>query len=551
MNVALPSLFSREVLWLSAAAVAVGLVVAWILRGAPPGQSATAEDDAEAPRSGYRDRMVAGVVTGLLLIAGGGYLALSRGILVSVPVFALGFGLVIFLVVRNHRYRHASPTLRRTIDFSTAVLNAALLAGILIVGNVIAFRYGNHPLDMTREGSYTLSSETTAVLQNLDRPVKFTLFFGQGRNASRQRDRVQQLLEAYKAANPEWIQLDSLNPYNDVTRFEELAKRVPELELLQGGGVVIEYGTGEGAPHAVVRNQDLFLLLRLDPAHQTSDRYTTAFSGEDEITTALMRMKEGRQTKVAFTVGHGEPSTADLNPRGRGIGNWKARLNKIGCEVIELNLLSDQVPQDLALLIVVGPKTPFKPDEVQKLRSFTDRGKPVLLLLGNSEPTGLDDFLKSFNLSLGKGMIIDSRVNPRDPRMVYAPVQPGLKHAIVQAMGPNRYVLLPGAAPIEVAGAGNPGAPGGAPVDPTLVPVAILNTSNSSWAEHEPGRPPYSFDKNAEKSGPLSVGIAVADRAQGARRAAHRKDSRVWCSSRARPWQRISFRNTIERTWIC
>ena len=41
--------------------LAVGLVVAWILRGAPPGQSSTAEDDAQAPRSGYRDRMIAAV----------------------------------------------------------------------------------------------------------------------------------------------------------------------------------------------------------------------------------------------------------------------------------------------------------------------------------------------------------------------------------------------------------------------------------------------------------------------------------------------------------
>ena len=84
------------------------------------------------------------------------YFAVSRGILFSVPVFALGFGLVIFLVARNRRHRHASPTLRRTIDFSTAFLNASLLGGILIVGNVIAFRYGGQPLDMTREGTYTL-----------------------------------------------------------------------------------------------------------------------------------------------------------------------------------------------------------------------------------------------------------------------------------------------------------------------------------------------------------------------------------------------------------
>ena len=52
MKFAFPSLFSREEFWLAAAALAVGLVVAWILRGAPPGQAATAEDDADAPRSG-------------------------------------------------------------------------------------------------------------------------------------------------------------------------------------------------------------------------------------------------------------------------------------------------------------------------------------------------------------------------------------------------------------------------------------------------------------------------------------------------------------------
>ena len=118
-----------------------------------------------------------------------------------------------------------------------------------------------------------------------------------------------QLLEAYKSANPDRIELDSLDPFNDVTRYEELAKRVPELELLQGGGVVIEYGTGEAAPHAVVRNQDLFLRLRLDPAPGRAIISRSSFNGEDEITTALLRLKEGQKTKVAFTVGHGEPST--------------------------------------------------------------------------------------------------------------------------------------------------------------------------------------------------------------------------------------------------
>src|SRR5262249_14678987 len=148
-------------------------------------------------RAAYRDRMIAAVVVGLLVIASGAYLAMTRGILLSVPTFALGFGLLIFLVARNRRHRHASPTLRRTVDFSTAFLNASLLAGILIVANVIAFRYGGEPLDLTREGTYTLSSMTKKQLESLDRPVRFTLFSGRSVAANRQRDRVVQLLESY------------------------------------------------------------------------------------------------------------------------------------------------------------------------------------------------------------------------------------------------------------------------------------------------------------------------------------------------------------------
>jgi hypothetical protein len=505
-------LFSREEFWLAASAVAAGLVVAWILRGAPPGQAGKGEDDADAPRSGYRDRMIAAVVVGMLLISGGAYLAVSRGLLWSLPVFGLGFGLVLFLIARNRRYRHSSPSLRRTLDFSSAFLNASLLAGILIVVNVIAFRYGGQPLDLTRERTYSLSSQTLNQLETLDRPVTFTMYFGQGVRAARQRDRMVQLLETYKAANPRMIELETLDPYNDVTRIDELVKRVPELELIQGGGVAIEYGKGEGASHAVVRNQDLFLQIPLDPARGRLDHFASTFNGEDEITSAIMRLKEGKKTKVGFTIGHGEPPTSDLNPRGRGIGYWKARFNKVGCEVVDLNLIKENIPQDLALLIVVGPKSPFKPDELLKLRSFSDSGKPLLLLLGNTEPSGLDDLLKSFNLSIGPGLVIDPKYNfNRNPSMVFAPTNPAIKHPIADALGPDRGVLLPGAAPIHLANTKGPGAPAEPPVDTSLVPIAILRTTNLSWAESEPKAIPISLDKQDER-GPLAVGIAIADR---------------------------------------
>ena len=132
-------------------------MLTWVLRGAAPGRAVEGEADADAPRAGYRDRMVFGVAIGLILILAGAFVALDRGIPWSLPIFALGFGLVLTLTRINRRYRHSSPTLRRTIDFSGSFLDLSLLAGVLIVVNVLAFRYGGQPLDLTREGTYSLT----------------------------------------------------------------------------------------------------------------------------------------------------------------------------------------------------------------------------------------------------------------------------------------------------------------------------------------------------------------------------------------------------------
>jgi hypothetical protein len=177
-------------------------------------------------------------------------------------------------------------------------------------------------------------------------------------------------------------------------------------------------------------------------------------------------------------------------------------------------------------LIVVGPKSPFKPEELLKLRSYADRGGPFLLLLGNSEPSGLDDFLKTFNLEIGRGVVLDPQFKYRDLWLVLATFPPGVKHPIVAPLGANRGVLLPAAAPIHIAGIGpRPnGADSGAP-DPSKVPVPIVSTSAVSWAETDPRAPQVRFDPKTDLKGPVTVGVAVANRAGGpAARAGGRAD---------------------------
>ncbi len=63
---------SQTGIWFAGLALAAFLVLFWALRGAPIGQAAREEADDDAPAAGYRDRVIAAMVGGLLLIAVGG-----------------------------------------------------------------------------------------------------------------------------------------------------------------------------------------------------------------------------------------------------------------------------------------------------------------------------------------------------------------------------------------------------------------------------------------------------------------------------------------------
>ena len=68
-------------------------------------------------------------------------------------------------------------------------------------------------------------------------------------------------------------------------------------------------------------------------------------------------------------------------------------------------------------------------------------------------PPGLDEFLKSFNLAIDSGLVIDPRLPYKgNPSIVFAPTSAAVKHPIVDPLGPTRLVLLPIAAPIHLLG---------------------------------------------------------------------------------------------------
>ena len=319
--------------------------------------------------------------------------------------------------------------------------------------NVLAFRYGSQPLDMTREGTYSLSSMTLNQLKGLDRPLVFTMIFGQGPP----RDEPTRPRRAAPGVVPGCQSPEDPDPAarplrGSWGRVEELAKRVPDLAMMRGGGVLLEYGEGPEAEVVVVRN----------PGDVRADLGRPTPRGPRPLRIELHR--RGRDHVGVDADPRGEEGQGGLHQ-----GSWGAAAGRPGGQgtrqlegPADAGRLRRPRPQsgrggdprrpDLADR-VVGPVDPFKPKEVDKIRAYADRGGPALLLLGNGGPTGLEEFLKSYNLEVVPGIVIDQRLNYEGKvQMVLAPTREAPPHPVSAAMDPNRYVILNNAAPIHILG---------------------------------------------------------------------------------------------------
>ena len=505
MNQLIVEFLGRTDVWAFGLGIAAFLTLFWMVRGAPLGQR-TADEPDDAPPRPYRDRMVAASVLAFLMVVAAAYVALVYGIPWALPLFVVGFGAVLLILKRNQQYRHVSPTLRRVVQFSNSALTASLVGGILVVLNIVAFRYGGEAIDFTSDRSHSLSSLTVGQIKGLEKPLRLTVFLGGSDRATRRLDRVKQLLELFKAQNPEKITVESINPFTDPGAFEALVKRVPDAAILTEGGVALESGEGESATRGVVSSQELFQSPGQGP-NARKDSYVTTFAGEDVLTSTLIRIREGKISRVAFTTGHGEPAVDEMESSRPGLGLWKRRMASVGLAAIPVNLMSEEIAPDVALVVIVAPSSPFKPEEAKRLRDHMLKQKPVLLLLGLGESSGLEELLKIHNIIVSNEHIFDPKFNLRGPSIVATPPLLAVGHPVIDALA-GQQILIPNPRPIDVLGtARKRGEKPSAKVNPGVDAMPILWTGPESFASASQRFP--RFDPAKDRAGPLVVGVAA------------------------------------------
>jgi hypothetical protein len=282
-----------------------------------------------------------------------GVLAVAWIVLIGVSVVPLLFAEGARLPMR----RAERPELRRVRIAAASGLTLVLAA---VYGAL--FVYAADGLDVKADYSYFKTSRpsdsTRKMAESLSEPVSVIAFFPQV-------NEIRSEVDGYLSELAKGI------PSLKVEVVDRLLepKRARELKATQDGVIVLSRGTVNET-----------LSIGTDPKLARPKLKTLDRDFQERL------LKLVRSRRVAYlSVGHGELNdTGRVEDKDRAVRIARTLLEKQNYLVKDLGLvqgLATDVPDDAAIVFVLGPKDPFAPEEIAALSRYADRGGKLFLAL--------------------------------------------------------------------------------------------------------------------------------------------------------------------------
>ena len=337
-----------------------------------------------------------------------------------------------------------------------------LLAGLLLATTRIY--HANWDLSFNARNS--LSKGSNEFLKKLPGPVSVTAYTSpKGEVAKSIRD----FLTPYQRAKAD-IKVSFVDP----SEQPQLARAA---SIQMNGELVVEYA-------------------------KRSEHLTTL--NESSLTNLLMRLARDKERLVMYLDGHGERK---LDGQANfDLGDFGAQLVNRGFKIAPLKLtLAQDVPNNLSMLVIAGPRVDLLPTEVDKLKSYLKRGGNLLWLVDQEPLRGLQPIAEELGLVLTPGTIIDPEAQQMNASATMAIGAAYARHPLIGNL--DVMTLFPLARQIGVLE--NHG-------DWRTTP--LVEVAARGWVEQGSLNGPIAFDKGKDTPGPVGVAAvferSVDDKAQ-------------------------------------
>ena len=377
----------------------------------------------------------------------------------QVAIYSGAVLLLLYSVLNLSKIRAAFAS--RTGRHGTAAgVTLILVIGILALLNFLNFRHSKR-IDLTENQLYALSSQSLKVVESLDSEMQIIGFFQDEATTRSFKD----LMEEYRHASSQ-ISYEIVDPQKEPEKVAQHAVQ------RQGQVVVVA-----GARTEVV------------------DEFS-----EEKITNTIIKLTREGEKVVYLLTGHGERDLEESGPEGLSMA--KEMVEKQNYVVKSYNLAQEnKLPDDATVVLSVGPRVNFFPNEVSLLNDYLKTGGKFLLLLDPETDFAMDDFLAAYGLSVEQNVVIDaSGVGQLFGLGVAAPIVATYEdHPVTNEMR-GVMTFFPMARGVKT-------------VDGSLgyETKTIMSTSERSWGETNLDGNRAAFDEGEDTQGPVAL-AAVATR---------------------------------------
>jgi hypothetical protein len=222
---------------------------------------------------------------------------------------------------------------------------------------------------------------------------------------------------------------------------------------------------------------------------------------------AILQVSSEANKHIYFTIGHGERDVFD-SERYLGYSQWRTLLEQNNYQVDNVSLFASGVPDDCKVLVSLGPRKDFLPEELAALAKYLGhRGHFIAMIDPFGSPT-LVDFMKKYYLDFIGQVIVDPayRLTASEILTTQIPLI-SEESAITRAMTGRPIFSLARGVMIT----GEVGAK--APDDLTLEQERkLLQSSHESWASGDPKALTTGiteFQPGRDIKGPVPVGSEI------------------------------------------
>lgn len=358
------------------------------------------------------------------------------------------------------------------------LLMVVFLIAINLVASELPFKF-----DLSENKLFSLSAQTTEILKDLQEKLVIYALYPTGR----ENRMLVTILKKYQEASKQ-VSLTLLDPNKNpgfIQKFSKNGQTPPE------GSLIVTSGNR----YQVIHGYDLFNYCT---NQQTRRQEIESLAIEQRVTNAILYVATGKGASLIYQVqGHGEEPLSY---------NLEKQLENENYSLKSLTLLTQEIPSDAALLLVVSPKQDFTTEEAEKIRSFlANRGRAVFLIdYIHTKLPNLNSVLNSYGVTLEQQIIIegDNQRHIGNPLMLLPQYS---DHAIVKPLDSQRMpVLIPVAQSIKTLDLKKQ----------SITVAPLLTTSEKAWAKANPA------SLNQEKSaadphGPFNLAVAIIDQKKG------------------------------------